>query len=294
MKNIILNLETADPDDIFTLCFLSHHPEVNLVGITIAPGSMQQVALVKDILHLLDLDKKIPVGVKNPDHPKSCVSEFHNKWLGMERTFTEWEHDGLGQNVIAEAVKNHKNVQVVSGAALSCVSSYLKEHKGQFEEIVVQGGFAGDQVVPEEFQLEKFKGRNTCPSFNLNADIPAALHIIETNQIKKKTFVSKNVCHGVIYDQTMHERIKPHRHNNPGISLLVDGMEFYLKNKPSGKAFHDPLAACVAIEPTVCEFREVQIYREKGEWGSKLRDGTNMFISVSVDRGKFEQILVGK
>lgn len=293
MINLIYNMETADPDDALTLCMLSHHPEVNLVAVTVTPGSPQQVAIVKDILCMLDRND-VPVGARTPDHPKSCVSEFHNKWLGMRRYLTEWEYDGLGEDIIARAMVEYKDVHIVSGAALSCVSKCLEKYNLKVWEMVIQGGFAGDNVVPEEYRLDKFKGKTTCPTFNLNADVKAALHIAETPQIGRKLFVSKNVCHGVVYDQEMHERIKPFRNNNPGLNLLVDGMEFYLKQKPSGKAFHDPLAACVAISPDICEFAEVEVYREKGEWGSRLKERSNTFISIAVNREKFEKVLIGK
>jgi hypothetical protein len=42
--------------------------------------------------------------------------------------------------------------------------------------------------------------------------------------------------------------------------LLCTGMTMYLGKKGS-KMFHDPLAVCVAIDPRVCEFREVTLYR---------------------------------
>jgi len=182
---------------------------------------------------------------------------------------------------------------IVSGAGLSCVAKYLDKYNTKLNEVVIQGGFAGDSVVPEQYRLAKFAGKETCPTFNLNADIPAAKLVIDTKQIHTKRFVSKNVCHGVIYDQEMHERIRPFRHNNKGLDMLVDGMEFYLNQKNRGKAFHDPLAACVAIDPTIVEFREVEIYREKGEWGARLAQSTNTFISVALDRERFEQILIG-
>lgn len=295
--NIVFNCETADPDDMLTLCMLSHHPKVNLAAVIVTPGSWQQVAIVKDILCLLDrLD--VPVGVRTPDHPKSCVSEFHNKWLGDRRFMSEWTHDGLGEDVIASVEFKYKqNFTIVSGAALSCVSGYLNKYNAGIKQIVVQGGFAGDNVVPVEYRLEKFKGRITCPTFNLNADIKAALHIAETEQIKLKRFVSKNVCHGIVYDQEMHERIKPFRNDNAGLNLMVDGMELYLGKKPSGKAFHDPLAACVAIDPRICKYAEVEIYREKGEWGcrniERNGDVSDTFITIAVDREKFEKVLIG-
>jgi inosine-uridine nucleoside N-ribohydrolase len=296
MINIIFNCETADPDDMLTLCMLSHHPKVNLIGVTVTPGSIQQTSLVKDILHSLNRPDVI-VGARNPLHPKSCVSEFHNKWLGNDRTLTEYETPILGEDVIAELASQYENIKIVSGAALSCVARYLTKYQATLGEVVVQGGFAGDSVVPEEYRLEKFKGRETCPTFNLNADVEAAKLVVDTQQIKLKRFVSKNVCHGIIYDQEMHERIKPHRNNNPGLKMMVEGMQFYLKNKPSGKAFHDPLAACVAIDPTICKYAEVEIYREKGEWGARNteRNGvcSDTFITIAVDREKFEQVLVG-
>lgn len=296
MINIIYNMETADPDDALTLCMLSSHPKVNLVAVTITPGSSEQVTLVKSFLHALD-KYDTPVGVRNGGHPKSCVSEFHYKWFG-ERILRSFYVDvPKGEDVIAEAVKQYGDIKIVSGAALSCVANYLN-NGGQLGEVIIQGGFAGDNVVPEEYRLEKFKGRTTCPTFNLNADVKAALCVAETQQIKLKRFVSKNVCHGVIYDNEMHERIKPYRHNNIGLDLMVDGMDFYLRNKKHGKAFHDPLAACVAIDPFICQYAEVAVYREKGEWGSRKIErngpGSDTFISISVDREAFENILVGK
>eukprot|EP00697_Spironema_sp_BW2_P001916 gnl/Spiro4/12571_TR6650_c0_g1_i1.p1 gnl/Spiro4/12571_TR6650_c0_g1~~gnl/Spiro4/12571_TR6650_c0_g1_i1.p1 ORF type:complete len:301 (+),score=-42.59 gnl/Spiro4/12571_TR6650_c0_g1_i1:2154-3056(+) len=298
MINIIYNMETADPDDALTLCMLSHHPKVNLVGVTVTPGSTSQVNIIHDILYLLD-KRDVPIGVRSPGHPKNCVSEFHYKWLSKRLSIREYyEPFSLGEDIIAQVVKQYKNVKIVSGAGLSCVARYLTKHNGELDEVVIQGGFAGDNVVPEEYRLEKFKGKITCPTFNLNADVGPAKLIASTQQIKTKVFVSKNVCHGVIYDNEMHERIKPFRHDNRGLELMVDGMEFYLNQKKHGKAFHDPLAACVAINRKVCKYAEVEVYREKGEWGSRNTErndsSSDTFISIAVDRPAFEAVLVGK
>ncbi len=287
--SIAWDMETADPDDVFTLCMLSHHPQVNLRSVTVTPGSRHQIGLVKHILKLLNKD--IPVGAKNIEHPKECVSEFHYKWLGK---IAPAEADGIGSDILWDAHYGQaNNFKIVCGASLGNLNDYANRYV-VIPEVVIQGGFAGDNVVPPELVLPKFKGKITCPTFNLNGNIQAAKDVIASSKILKKTFVSKNVCHGIVYDQEMHERIKPHRHNNPGLELLVKGMEFYLANKPDGKAFHDPLAACVAISSDCCEFKEVEIYREKGEWGSRLKEGTNTFISIKCNRDRFEKVLVGK
>lgn len=286
------DMETADPDDIFTLCLLATHPGVTLLSVTVHPGSLHQIGVVRHILSRLNKSlSDIMIGSAKPNHPKQCVSEFHYKWLG---DIDPSEPDDTGDIVLGHSWED-KNYKIVTGAALTNVDMFLNNNptKPSIEEIVIQGGFAGDSVVPEEYRLEKFKGKETCPTFNLNGNVNAAKNIIASDVFRIKRFVSKNVCHGIVYDNEMHERIKPHRHNNEGLNLLVDGMEKYLDKKSDGKAFHDPLAACVAISSDCCEFREVEIYREKGEWGSRLKNGTNTFISVKCNREKFEQTLIG-
>ena len=290
--NIAFNMETSDPDDALTLCLLATHPRVNLCGITVTPGSKAQIAVVKHLLEKLSCSH-IPVGSKNIEHPKQCVSEFHYKWLGKSLSGAVAMADGTGEEILKLA-SEAGNLKIVSGAPMGCVGKFLEKYNIQIPEIVIQGGFAGDSVVPIEHRLDKFMGRETCPTFNLNGDVPAARMTISSSLVSIKRLVSKNVCHGVIYDQEMHERIKPFKNNNIGLNLLVCGMEQYLLGNKNGKAFHDPLAACVAINPEVCTFKEVEVYREKGEWGSKISSNTNTFISIALDRDKFEKVLVGR
>ena len=284
------DMETADPDDVFTLCLLAAHPKVDLLSVTVHPGTEHQVGIVRHLLSKLD-KSDILVGSAKPDHAKQCVSEFHYKWLG---NIPPSKPDDTGDIVLGHSWES-SNYKIVTGAALTNVANFINNNpvKPDIQEIVVQGGFAGDSVVPPEYRLDKFKGKETCPTFNLNGNVEAAKQIIASDVFRIKRFVSKNVCHGIIYDNEMHERIKPFRHNNIGLNLIVEGMEKYLDKKSGGKAFHDPLAACVAISTDCCEFKEVEIYREKGEWGSRLKEGTNTFISIKCNRDRFEQVLVG-
>jgi len=292
MNKILLSwdMETADPDDIFTLCLLSTHPKVDLVSVTVHPGFVQQIGVVRHVLSKLNRSD-IKIGSAKPNHPKSCVSDFHYKWLGPIQSS---DADGLGEVILNQSCQD-SNYKIVTGAALTNIGNFINNNPPNFsiEEIVVQGGFAGDSVVPEEHRLEKFKGKETCPTFNLNGNVDAAKQVISSNLFKIKRFVSKNVCHGIIYDNEMHERIRPFRHNNVGLNLIVDGMEKYLNKKSTGKAFHDPLAACVAISSDCSNFKEVELYRNKGEWGSRLSNNTNTFVSISCNRKRFEDVLVG-
>ncbi len=285
--NIAWDMETADPDDVFTLCLLAHHPKVNLVSVTVTPGSRHQIGLVKHVLKLLNKD--IPVGSKNVDHSKQCVSEFHYKWLGK---IPPAEPDSTGAIILRDIVSTYPNLVIVCGASLGNIGALL-DGNIKINKLVVQGGFAGDNIVAAENVLEKFKGRITCPTFNLNGDVKSALKVLDSPDINERWFISKNVCHGVKYDYDMHNFMAQFKDRNPGLSLIYSGMTKYLKKNPSGKAFHDPLAACCAINSDICKFEDVELYREKGEWGSRKSDNLNAKISVNVDMDKFKEILVG-
>jgi len=58
--------------------------------------------------------------------------------------------------------------------------------------------------------------------------------------------------------------------------------------------FHDPLAACTAINKNICRFEEVEPFYESGQWGSIKKENTNTFISIDVDRDLFEKVLTGR
>lgn len=287
MINVSFDMETADPDDVFTLCLLSHHPKVNLVSVTVTPGSLHQIGLVKFILN--KLQKDIPVGSRNPNHPKDCVSAFHYKWLGH---IDPAQPDGLGCDILENSLKQYPDLVIVCGASLGNIGALIDKDI-LLSRIVIQGGFAGDNIVPAEFVLEKFRGKITCPTFNLSGDIPSALKILASPKVTQRIFVSKNVCHGVVYDKNMHQFVEPFKDRNIGLQLLFQGMDKYLAKTPTGKAFHDPLAACVAINSSICQFAEVELYKHKNEWGSRISANSNALISIKVNMEEFKNTLVG-
>ena len=76
MIDVVWDMETGDPDDFLTLLLLLGHPDVNLKGITITPGTPEQVGVVRHALALFERD--LPVGSFAIDHVSakggSCVS----------------------------------------------------------------------------------------------------------------------------------------------------------------------------------------------------------------------------
>ena len=321
MLDFIFDMETQDPDDFFTLALLCTHPRVNLIAITVTPGTPHQIGVVR---HTLDLLGKgdLPVGAFNIDHVSKkkkkhgpydhveargkatqyskCVSGWHYDFLGNIPPSREAE---IGWQVLYENLGT--NTILVTGGPKKNLGALLKNWEMWDREIgvrrvagpswgtwVAQGGFAGEGVVPLENQLPKFKGLVTAPTFNLNGDPKSGLAALECPYFRGgKWFVSKNVCHGVIYDQQMQEEIQALNNPHPGLELIIKGMGLYLKRKPKGKKFHDPLAAMCALDRSIGTWAEVEIYREKGKWGARLQPGSNTKIITDYDRAKFIQTM---
>lgn len=282
MLDIVLDMETQDPDDYLTLLLLLGHTQVRLKAVTITPGSPYQVGLVRRTLAMFGRD--IPVGAYNIQHPKTCVSTWHEKVYG---TITPSEQAREGSEVLLECCD--ENTILITGAPLKNVGKALDLPAFRLGCLVAQGGFAGEGVVPTELQLEKFKGKLTCPTFNLNGDVPSAFKVLATDQIGTRYFVSKNVCHGVYYDSAMHTEVGKLLEKSQSMRMIYKGMKAYLQDKAEGKKMHDPLAACCAIDRSIGEWAEVELFRQKGEWGSRLAENTRTWIITRYDHQKFIQ-----
>lgn len=289
--NIIFDMETADPDDLLTLCFLAHNPKANLVAVTVTPGTPEQIGMLREVLNQLGLS--IPLGAKNPDHridePSSqykYVSKYYYKVLGQKEIFLGRE-DALGWEVISDTVRKFPDLTLLTGAPLPNLRMTLQNSPELIiQRWVAQGGFAGDSLVEPEHRLSKFAGKETCPTFNFNGDPKGAELALNSPNIKSRILVSKNVCHGIAYTRETHNEYTMVKDKNLGTQMLFRAMDIYLE-KHEEKKLHDPLAACVALNESICTFKPVDMYRRKGEWGAVLNENSNTKISVSVNTNAF-------
>ncbi len=285
MRDVVWDMETGDPDDFLTLLLLLGHPQVNLKAVTVTPGTTAQVGLVRKALALFRRD--LPVGAHALDHPKRCVSSWHERAYGPIEPSRDAEPGGeLLCRVCDDATT------LVTGAPLKNLGAAVRSGRLRLGRWVAQGGFAGEGVVPPERQLAKFRGRVTCPTYNLNGDPRSALDALATPAIGERRFVSKNVCHGVIYDAALHARVGAVKAVSRSLGLIWQGMEAYLSKTPAGKAFHDPLAACCAIDESIGTWAEVELYREHGEWGARPSPGSRTWIITGYDHERFVQTLL--
>ena len=294
---VVLEMETSDPDDFLTLLWLADHPLVELHGVIVTPGSRDQCQLVR-----WGLDQcgraEVPVGSSrgtdwwdSESGLKRRVSSFHYRHFGAAVR----EHDIArvedGPQLLRALLLGHPGSTVLVGAPPKTLGAVLAGDAPPFiRRVVQQGGFAGDNLVA--IPLEKFRGRITSPSFNLGGAWQETLTLLQSASVARRVFVSKNVCHGVLWTSAMRDAILVNRQQNRrGLQLMVGALEAYSALHPTGKALHDLVAAACVIDETICRFREVEMYRAGGEWGANPAAGSNTIISVDVDIEKFTAIL---
>ena len=285
MINVVWDMETGDPDDFLTLLLLLGHPKVNLKAVTITPGTPDQVGLVRAALAWFERD--IPVGAYHIKHNKSCVSWWHYKVYGEIPPSVEAEP---AAKILLEYCD--KETTLITGGPLKNLGAAIAlakadKHNFQIGRLVAQGGFAGEGVVPADIQLPKFKGMVTCATYNFNGDPYSALATLNYQGIGTRRFVSKNVCHRVIYDLAMHEVLRGVKDKSQSLALIYQGMDAYLNKRPRGKKFHDPLTACCAIDESIGTWAEVELYRKGGKWGARLSPGSKTWIITDYNHDKF-------
>lgn len=124
--------------------------------------------------------------------------------------FREEEPDGIvGADILYQTFKKYPEATIVTGAPVSNLWNMLQKYPDiKVKRWVAQGGFAGDNIVPTEHRLPKFRGKIVCDTYNFGGDPTAAEGCLQSDRIETKWLVSKNVCHGVFYDKRFHELLK--------------------------------------------------------------------------------------
>lgn len=260
-----LDMETSDPDDVFSLCLLATHPKSTLTGVTVFPGGRDQIGVVKHILDLLG-KTNVRVGADVVDDGKARVSGFHYRWLGK---ILPADPNLSATQCIDYSV--NEGAVLVTGAALRNIhKAYNFINDKFFTNWTCQGGFAGDNVVPKENRLKKFDGKVVCPTYNLNGDPKAALELLESERVPLVRMVSKNICHGIIFGPNEASRLTRGIHF--GLDLLLDGMNCYFQRKKEGKALHDVVAASLALNHFSANWCFGMPYRLNGNWGFQQKE----------------------
>jgi inosine-uridine nucleoside N-ribohydrolase len=303
--NLILDLETADPDDVLTLTLAAAHPRIRLLAALVTPGTPAQIAVVRTILaHILPADRLPPIGAFDLRHghslddsarpPPTCVSDWHYKafaHIGLVRGAVDSDApDGwrlLDQHWTAD-------VTLVTGAPLKNLGAFLRnvppERLARVGSWIAQGGFAGANVVPPELRLPQFGDKDFFQTFNFGGDIPSAVRALACAELRGKTWcVSKNVCHRVVFAAKRLEELSIaveaaevevgdeigggdgggggdwRASRARSLRLVHAAMAMYLEKNSKGKKFHDPLALAAALERGCIRWAPVRVVHRPKE-----------------------------
>lgn len=259
--DVIFDMETGDPDDLITLIMLLRNPQVCLRAITCYQGSPLQIGLIK---HVLDLaGKNIPVGGWNPEEPKE-ISPYYQAVVG------NWKSE-KAQLTPVEAFQKFctKDNHVLTGASLTNLKAVLENlPELEISSMTTQGGYLGE--LAKEI-LPKFKSRKEIRTYNLTSDVNAFTAVNYSTQIHELTYVTKDLCHGFMYDSQIHSKIQFGQ--SPLDQLLKKCFEHYIFAGKS-KAMHDPLAMLYMLYPEIGETTPIEMnYRVNSE-------GSAVFSSV--------------
>ncbi|MBJ6764859.1 nucleoside hydrolase [Myxococcaceae bacterium JPH2] len=253
-----------DPDDFFALLYLVA-AGARIRAITLSPGDKDQVAVARFLCRELGLD--IPIGSAGPEREKSSVGSVHVDLLKKYQWPSRQPPDALGQDVLRETMARYPEAEWFIIGPLQNVGGYLASDSPRLpRRATMQGGFVGYHLHAPSVRLEKFEGRESVATFNLNGDVKSAQRFL-THDIPRR-FVGKNVCHTMVYDRDILRRHREHPPRSRAMELFLEAMAMYLAHSPE-KMFHDPTAAVCHLHPEVGTWLPGELFREKGGWGTR-------------------------
>lgn len=284
---VVFDMETRDPDDALTLCLLATHRRVRLSAVTVNPGTPAQLAVVRELLDRLGVE--VPIGARYVESPADAISSFHHEWLGP---LPPARPDGLAHEILATTLLADPATVLLTGAPLHNLRQLLVRHQdATVRRWVAQGGFAGNNLVPERNRLAKFAGRTTCESFNFGGNKQATLAALESDRVAHRDLVSKNVTHGIAWDADLHARLLSASDPAPGVVLAREAMAVFLARRPEGKLLHDPLAACAILDRDAFTWAPVEVTYSQGQWGAAPAPESTTSITLAVDWPRAADVL---
>ena len=271
-----------DPDDLFALLYFVAS-EINIAGIAISPGDPDQIAIGRFISKIAGKD--IPIIASQKDRNKSSANKFHREILkehGMSLT------SKADCQYINDFIKNDTDVFICGPP--QAFGSLIREYNPEIKKLVIQGGFLSYEIHDISCQkLDKFIGQKEVSTFNLNGAGINGEYAVKAN-CRELRMVGKNLCHTIIYDQNIHNKICQIAPKNEAIEIIRSCMTKYLKKHKNGKKFHDPLAAVAYTNPEIFKWVRGDPYKNNGYWGTILKNDGG-FIAADVNRDKFWDII---
>ncbi len=278
--NLIVETDLGrDPDDFFALCYLAY-AGVDIRAITITPGDPDQIAVAR--MFCKEVGLNIPIGSSHPGRDKTSSGGMHYHLLDKYKHSFSSKPDNIGWRAIEETYNSYPDSEFFIIGPATNVGRFLDQTNAKISRATMQGGFVGYDLYSPQIRLGKFEECQSQPTFNLNGDRPAGDIFINADIVERR-FVSKNICHTVVYNK---ERYKSFAWKDcAAAKLFNDGMSHYL-SKHSEKKFHDPTAAVCHLHPEVATWIRGNVIRMGKGWGS-VPNPEGDYLIVDID---YEQL----
>jgi len=278
LKMIIETDLGGDPDDFFALCYLQSKG-IKFKAWFITPGYSTQIAIAKFLRDKFEQD--FPIFSSKPGKSsdrKDYSHGFHQKVLTRHNAPFELEAD---EDKIE--ISEEDNWFVIGPAIASGEIALNQTH--QLGKLLMQGGFLPYSKFSPKQRLEKFEGHEFFPTFNMMG-CPSGLEMLLLSNFSERRFVGKNICHTVVYNKQIHERVLASNTKSIGGELIREGMSIYLDQRDQ-KAFHDPLSAVLSLYPEFGVWVKATPTRMKNGFTSIPNENENNFVLADLDREQF-------
>lgn len=280
--NLVVETDLGhDPDDFFALCYL-HSAGANIRAILLTKGHPFQVELARFFCYKVGLS--IPIGVASFDSENRQRVGFNKSLLNHYDYSNSARADAYGHEVAVRVLEEFPDCDFFICGPPKNFGRFLNFFpQARINRVTVQGGFLSYNLFDPTVRLSKFEGKETVPTFNLNGAKKETQQIVDFTNIKNLSFVSKNVCHTIVYDRERHKWMKEFPPENTADELFLKGMDLYLDKHPE-KKFHDPTAAVCHLHPEIATWFPGRIYSKKGGWGTRSATLTNSRTIADINR----------
>jgi inosine-uridine nucleoside N-ribohydrolase len=278
MKLIVETDIGHDPDDFFAICYLIA-AGVDIKAVLVGPGDPDQIAIAKFIRDACKLD--FPIVASKLNREKLSSGSIHHKLLKKYKLPLESKPDGYGPDIIKEVYEKNPDVELFVIGPATSIGIYLRDNSAKFSRSTMQGGFLPYSLHYPTEVLEKFLGKMYVPTFNLNGDRKNGQRFIDA-EIKERRFVGKNLCHTIVYDKDLHERLKPN--GTDASNLFKEASAMYLE-KHDSKKFHDPTAAVCHLHSKIAVWYPGVPEKHQSGWTTRRVDKSeNSYVAADIDR----------
>lgn len=166
---------------------------------------------------------------------------------------------------VSEYISENTTV-IFCGGGLRLIWGFVKKHP--IDLFVMNGGFAGCNVVNSSDELPKFKGKSAVRTYNFNLDVRSThkFFTLSENYVRKTILVGKNVCHS--FQNTIDNLWKD---TNFGINFTVK----------EGKRLHDVLACHEGLaflkndDSQYCKYKELYLFHDGDICGNMTKWGSS-------------------